>query len=231
MLKTFNECQWKFFLKYVQKLSLPQRSKIFETGKKIHALASYYLKGENIEKLEKALTEDEKQVWATLKSSKYFSMQPVETEYNLSCKIGEWWVGGRLDALVVNTLASGPSFLNEEEGPYGFCHPSSQFIILDYKTGQIPQNAESDFQTIVYLLCSDRFLNLKGGYESLKFVYIGLKNDSEREIFLTSDNKKNYEEKLMKILKDIEFALKTKVFEKNSDKCKFCEYCKLCKQS
>ena len=208
MLKTFDECQWKFFLKYIQKISLPQRAKVFETGKKIHALANYHLKGEDTSKLEKALSVDEKAVWEKLKLSKYFAMETIGAEYNLSCKISNRWVGGRLDALVKD---------------------GDNYLILDYKTGQLPKEAEKDFQTIVYLLCADKFLNSKGGYKTLKFVYIGLKNNSEKEILLTEDNKKLYEEKLIKTLKDVDFAVNAKAFTKNADKCKFCEYCKLCK--
>ncbi len=97
------------------------------------------------------------------------------TEYNLSCKVDKYWVGGRLDALIFN---------------------GKDYFILDYKTGQIPQNAEQDFQTIVYLLAADRFLKRKDGYNSLKFIYLGLKENKEKEITLTPELKnirrKNY---------------------------------------
>ncbi len=73
MLKTFEECPQKFFLKYIEHVSLPQRSTIFEKGKKIHALANYYLNSENIEKMEKVLTADEKLAWEALKKSEYFN--------------------------------------------------------------------------------------------------------------------------------------------------------------
>lgn len=208
MLKTFDECQWKFFLKYVQKLSVPQRSAVFEKGKKIHALANYYLNGENIEKMEKVLAPDEKITWETLKSSKYFDLQVLNTEYSLSCRIGKYWVGGRLDA---------------------FMHKDKDYFILDYKTGNIPQNAQQDFQTIVYLLCADRFLKNKGGYNSLKFVYLGLKSNIEAEILLTEDLKKQYEEKIISTCEKIDFAVSSNVFIKNIEKCKTCEFCKLCK--
>lgn len=244
MLKTFDECQQKFFLKYIQKLSVPQRSAIFEKGKKIHAFANYYLKGENIEKLEKVLTQDEKNAWAALKSSKYFKLNVVNTEYNLSSKIGKYWVGGRLDA-----------FMSDGES----------YFILDYKTGNIPQNAEQDFQTIVYLLCSDKFLkkkggsrsesesacekqaeqdelndsdvrvcdnklhrSKKGGYNSLKFVYLGLKNDTEKEILLSDELKKQYEAKIISTCQKIDFAVGSNIFGKNKERCKNCEYKKLC---
>lgn len=209
MLKTFDECQQKFFFKYIQKLSVPQRSAIFEKGKKVHALANYYLNGENIEKMEKVLTPDEKIAWESLKSSKYFKLNVLNTEYNLSCKIGKYWVGGRLDA-----------FMCDE--------PLSNYFILDYKTGNIPSNAEQDFQTIVYLLCADKFLHAKGGYKALKFIYIGLKNDIEKEILLTEDIKKQYEEKIISTCEKIDFAVNSNVYSKNNARCKNCEYNKIC---
>lgn len=205
MLKTFDECQQKFLLKYVQKCSLPQRSSIFEKGKKIHALANYYLNGFDIEKMEKTLNSDEKLTWESLKSNKYFKLNVVNTEYNLSCKVGKYWVGGRLDA-----------FMSDDES----------YVILDYKTGQIPANAEQDFQTIVYLLAADK--HLKGNYESLKFIYLGLKNDTEKEILLTNELKKQYEEKIIKICEKIDFAINSNVFAMNHTKCSTCEYQKIC---
>lgn len=205
MLKTFDECQQKFLLKYVQKCSLPQRSSIFEKGKKIHALANYHLNGFDISKMEKTLNSDEKMAWESLKSNKYFKLNVVDTEYNLSCKIGKYWVGGRLDA-----------FMSDGEN----------YLILDYKTGQIPSNAEQDFQTIVYLLAADK--HLKGNYKSLKFIYLGLKNETEKEILLTDDLKKQYEEKIIETCAKIDFAINSNIFAMNQRKCATCEYNKIC---
>lgn len=205
MLKTFEECPQKFFFKYIQKLSLPQRSTFFEKGKKIHALANYYLNSENIEKMEKVLTNDEKIAWETLKSNKYFKLNVFNTEYNLSCKIDKYWIGGRLDALVFN---------------------DKDYYILDYKTGNIPANAEQDFQTIVYLLCVDKYL--KSNYNSLKFVYLGLKNNIEKEILLTDNLKKQYEEKIIQTCKKIDLVSSSASFQQNKTVCEICEYNKIC---
>lgn len=207
MLKTFKECPQKFFLKYVERMALPQRSTIFEKGKKIHALANYYLNGENIEKMEKVLTADEKLAWEALKSSAYFKLNVFNTEYNLSCKVDKYWIGGRLDALIYN---------------------GKDYFILDYKTGQIPQNAEQDFQTIVYLLAADKFLQRKGGYNSLKFVYLGLKESKEKEIILTPELKKQYEEKIIETCKKIDSTASSSVFAQNKERCLKCEYAKFC---
>lgn len=209
MLKTFDECQQKFFLKYIQKLSVPQRSTIFEKGKKIHALANYYLNGANIEKMEKTLNPDEKIAWESLKSNKYFKLKMLNTEYNLSCKIDKYWAGGRLDA-----------FMADE----------NNYFILDYKTGNIPSNAEQDFQTIVYLLAADKLLAKKGGYKSLKFVYIGLKNNVEKEILLEENLKKQMTEKIISACEKIEFAVNSNVFTKNCERCCHCEYNKICNE-
>lgn len=204
MLRTFEECQEKFFLKYVQKVLLPQHSSIFEKGNKIHALANYYLNGADISKMEKILTSEEKLTWENLKSNKYFKLKVLNTEYNLSCKIGKYWIGGRLDA-----------FVSDDKGNY---------VILDYKTGNIPQNAQEDFQTIVYLLSADKYLKSKDGYNSLKFVYLGLKNDVEKEIELTQELKKYYEEKIISTCEKIDSSYRAK----NKDKCLKCEYNKMC---
>ena len=72
MLKTFLDCPQKYIFKYDEKISVPQKSSWFEKGKKVHALAHYYLRGDDITNLEPALTEEEKQIWQTLKSNIYF---------------------------------------------------------------------------------------------------------------------------------------------------------------
>lgn len=209
-LKTFEECQQKFFLKYVEKISLPQRSTMFEKGKKIHALANYYLNGTNIEKMEKTLNVNEKSIWESLKSNKYFKLNVVNTEYNLASKIGNYWVGGRLDALVSNENA---------------------YIILDYKTGNIPANVQQDFQTIVYLLCADKLLNKRGGYNSLKFIYLGLKDNIEKEILFTPNLKKQYEEKIISTCEKIDFCINSQTIPKNLNHCNTCEYSKICNEA
>lgn len=256
MLKTFDECQQKFFLKYIQKLSVPQPSYLFEKGKKIHALANYYLRGENVEKLEKVLNVDEKIAWEALKSNKYFKLKVLNTEYNLSCKVGKYWVGGRLDAFMVDSQmqpchaelvsASNQQSIQEKSRnefgvtisenipEYSSSHLSpltSHYFILDYKTGNIPADAGQDFQTIVYLLSADKYLQKHGGYKSLKFVYLGLKQDVEKEILFSEELKKQYEEKIIKTCEKIDFAItsnSSNVFSKNAERCKTCEYKKLC---
>ena len=208
MLKTFDECQMKFLFKYVQRISVPQSSSFFEKGKKIHALANYYLNKADIDRMERVLTADEKTAWELLKANKYFKLQMLNTEYNLSCKVGKYWFGGRLDALMAD---------------------GENYYILDYKTGNLPNNPEQDFQTFVYLLCVDKFLkSKKRTCNSLQFVYIGLKNDAEKIVLLSAELKNQYEERVVSICDKVEFAIKSDVFSKNKDGCSRCEYNKIC---
>ena len=141
---------------------MPTNDEVFELGKNIHALASYYLRKENLHKMEQALSEREKQIWEYLKNVKYFGYETVNTEYNLSVKIGTHFFGGRLDALVRN---------------------NGHYYILDYKTGSVPKNAKYDFQTMIYLLSVSVFFKT----DKVSFIYLDLKNKEEVKIDLTMD--------------------------------------------
>lgn len=209
MLKTFKSCPLKYKFKYIDRISLPQKASFFEKGKKVHALANYYLKGDDISKFEPTLNENEKIAWNNLKSNEFFSYKYVNSEYNLSCKIGDYWIGGRLDAIV-------KKHKNESETYY----------ILDYKTGSIPQNPEYDYQTMVYLLClsSAPFITPQ---DEIKFVYIDLKNNQNCVIDFTQEKKLEYEKAITTICSNIENIQIPEDIE-HQKMCDFCEYKKIC---
>lgn len=201
MLKTFEACPKKYYFKYVQKISVPQKSSLFEKGKKVHALANYYLRGDDISKMEKALGSDEKLTWEILKQNEFFQKSYVNSEYNLSCKVRDYWIGGRLDALMKD---------------------ENNYYILDYKTGSIPKNPEYDFQTMVYLLCTAKMYG-----NNLKFIYIDLKNNQNCIIDYNSDKEKIYGEKIIETCNKIESVQLPEEIE-HSKTCDFCEYKKIC---
>lgn len=157
---------------------MPVNDDVFEFGKNIHALASYYLRKENIDKMESALNEREASVWNYLKSIQYFAYDVVNTEYSLTVKVGKFYFGGRLDALVKN---------------------DEEYYILDYKTGSAPKNAKFDFQTMIYLLAVSKFFKT----DNVNFVYIDLKNKTEVKIKLTSELISEYENKLTEVANKI----------------------------
>lgn len=198
MLKTFELCPKKFYFRYVKKISMPTNDDIYELGKNIHALASYYLRKENIHKMELALNEQEKTIWEYLKEMSYFGFETINTEYNLSVKIGEHFFGGRLDALVKD---------------------NDCYYILDYKTGSAPKNAKYDYQTMIYLLAVKAFYKTN----NVIFVYLDLKNKTEVKIELTNDLIKEYSEKLESVAKKIA----TEDFTAKRDNCN-CEYNIIC---
>ena len=212
MLKTFEACPKKYYFKYIQKISVPQKSAVFEKGKKVHALANYYLRGDDISKLEKALNSEEKTIWEILKKNEYFQKSYINSEYNISCKVGDYWIGGRLDAL-----------MKDEKNYY----------ILDYKTGSIPQNPEYDYQTMVYLLCTSKLLEketlkqVQSDVRNIKFVYIDLKNNQNRIIDFPPEKEKEYEKNILAICDKITNAQLPEEIE-HSKMCEFCEYRKIC---
>lgn len=209
MLKTFKSCPLKYKFKYIDRISLPQKASFFEKGKKVHALANYYLKGDDISKFEPTLNENEKIAWNNLKSNEFFSYKYVNSEYNLSCKIGDYWIGGRLDAIVKKHK-----------------HESETYYILDYKTGSIPKNPEYDYQTMVYLLClsSAPFITPQ---DEIKFVYIDLKNNQNCVIDFTQEKKLEYEKAITTICSNIENIQIPEDIE-HQKMCDFCEYKKIC---
>ena len=198
MLKTFEQCPRKFDYKYLQGISMPVNDDIFEFGKNIHALASYYLRNEFIDKLEKSLNPKEYDVWMYLKNSIYFSYEVVNTEYNLSVKVGDFYFGGRLDALVKD---------------------NDRYYILDYKTGSAPEGAKYDYQTMIYILAVKEFFKT----DNIKFVYIDLKNREEVSVEFNSESDKEYREKLISISNKIN-AFETAPKKENCN----CEYEKIC---
>ncbi len=205
MLKTYKSCPLKYKFKYIDKISLPQKASFFEKGKKVHALANYYLMGNDISKFEPTLNESEKEAWNNLKNNEFFNLEYVNSEYNLSCKIGDFWIGGRLDAIV---------------------RKDNNLYILDYKTGSIPQNPETDYQTMVYLLCLSGvpFITPQN---NLKFVYIDLKNNQNCVIDFNQDIKSEYEKAIVQICSSIENAQYPEDIE-HQKMCNFCEYKKIC---
>lgn len=201
MLKTYKTCPKKFYYQYVEGLRVPMSSLPFEKGKKIHALANYYLQGINISRIETALTEDERIIWNLLLNNPFYKKDCLKSEFYLSTKIGDFWVGGRLDAVV---------------------HDGDEYYILDYKTGSIPKNPEYDYQTMIYLLCLDRYLK---HYESLSFVYINLKDKQNHVIKFDEKMKQDYEQRIIQICSQLSLD---SLYLPYFDSCKCCEFLKIC---
>ena len=143
MLKTYEQCKKKFFLQYVRNIYMPKSETNFETGKNIHAIARYYLSGLDIKKFENSLSESELKLWKDLQNNEFFCKTPVKTEFQLNFKLKNLWFGGRIDAIVKE---------------------KNNYYILDYKTGNAPKDAKYDYQTMIYLLATSKYL------DAVKFI-------------------------------------------------------------
>ena len=201
MLKTFDICPAKFYYRYIEQIPAPVLDKNFSAGKNIHALASYYLKNADIKKFENALTGTELPFWEYLKTNKYLGYEPVGVEKNIITKINDFWLGGRLDAIVKE---------------------NNDYFILDYKTGGVDGDMLYDYQTMIYLIAFDSYIS---DYENLNFVYIDLKNKNETEINFTQELKESYSKLLSQ---KCESVLNFDISKfKKAEQCK-CEYSKIC---
>ena len=202
MLKTYDNCAKKFYYQYIENLRVPQDASKFEKGKKIHALANYFLQGVNISRIETALSAEELNVWNLLLENPFFRKDYYRSEYQISCKINKYWIGGRLDAVV---------------------RDFDDYYILDYKTGSIPANFQYDYQTMIYLLCLDKIL--KSDYHTLSFVYINLKEKNNCVVKFNDILRVEYEKKIVDMCSKIELD---RVYNPNISKCSMCEYKRLC---
>lgn len=202
MLKLFSVCPAKFYYRFIEQVSAPFLDEKFRTGKNIHALASYFLRGIDIKKFEKVLNEHENMLWLNLKLNKYFNLEPVGVEKTILFGLYEFWLGGRLDAIVKS---------------------DEDYYILDYKTGGVDDNMTFDYQTMVYMLACDKYIE---DYKNLYFVYIDLKNNKNIEIKFTNELKKEYQDRL-KTICDLIFNFDITKYDKKND-CK-CEYISICK--
>lgn len=201
MIKTYINCPKQFYYKYIDNFTLPHSQKPFEKGEKIHALANYNLQGIKIDRIENALTREEKDIWESLKQNPFYNMKVLKTEFVLNAKINKFWINGRIDAIVMD---------------------NNEYYILDYKTGTIPKNPEYDPQTMVYLYCVDKYLK---DYSKLSFVYINLRDKNNYVIEYTPLQKKDYQIILETTCDKIN---EDNSYKQNKKNCLNCEYNRLC---
>ena len=128
-------------------------------------------------------------------------MNYLKSEFTLMLKLSDYWLSGRLDALVNN---------------------GDNYYILDYKTGAIPKDPQYDPQTMIYLLCADKYLK---SYKTLSFVYIDLKNKQNYVIEFNEDLKAKYRQNLLEICNKISAD---SLYCGDNKSCKYCEFNKIC---
>ncbi len=218
MLKTFQDCPKKYYLEYEKKIQIPQDISFSQTGKNLHSIINYYLKGFNTDKLSSALTKEEQALWENFLSLNITKDVTLESEYTFNIKtIQGFWLTGRIDAIT-----------KENE----------IYTIYDWKTGKTPSNPKEDLQTLIYLFALDKILKSKEGEEKskiLRFVYINLKKAESTDIFIQNELFDNIEGTISDIIKEIKDFSESVIFTdrvnldkifKNYTKNKKCSTCK-----
>ncbi len=224
MLKTYMECPYKYYLEYEKKIKIPQDVSFADTGKNLHALINYYFKGFDVSKLEKALSDDEKTLWANFLNAKIDRNNIFKSEYGFNVKIkDDNWLTGRIDAIT------------KEDNTY---------TIYDWKTGKLPENPEKDIQTIVYLFALDKILqkrNFSGEKPILRFVYMDLKTSETKAVFIQNETLNPSIETIYAIIKESQEFSETNYCSKNNNlqnscsngikntSCKTCKFNSICK--
>ena len=187
MLKTFRECPYKYYLEYEKKINIPQDNSQAETGKNIHALINYYLKGFNTEKLIGSLSERELQLWNNYLNLNIKNNNIFLSEYSFNIKINKKnWLTGRIDAI-------------SREG--------NSYTIYDWKTGNLPIAPDKDLQTMTYSIALSKQLNHtcdKDRVNSLRFVYMSLKTAESIDLIIPSRIIEGYSKTICAIIEELE---------------------------
>lgn len=164
-LKILQISKAEFEKKFIDKIELIEENKDAILGNKFHSLICYYLKNYNIKKFENSLLNEEKELFLKIKNSKTMAIakntsekyieQPFFIKEFLNNK--PFFLTGRFDAI-----------LKMED----------KYIILDWKTKNLPKDANNDIQTIVYLHCASKLFNTK----NIEMIYYSLYNDEEKNV-------------------------------------------------
>ena len=156
-LKVLDNSYEEFKRKYILKLDFLEKNEEAIIGNKFHFLISCLLKGQNFEKMEKSLNEEEFKIWNDVKNSEIINFatlcfekyieQPFLIKENLNGN--NFYLTGRFDAVVKN---------------------NDKYTILDWKTKNLPKNPEFDLQTIVYFEAASKLFKT----ENLEMFYYSL---------------------------------------------------------
>lgn len=162
-LKILQISKTEFERKFIDKIELIEENKDAILGNKFHSLICYYLKNYNIQKFENSLLENEKEIFEKIKTSKIMTMaknadekfieQPFFTKETINNK--PFYLTGRFDAVLK---------INDK------------YIILDWKTKNLPKDVNEDIQTIVYLHCASKLFKTN----NVEMIYYSLTNGEEK---------------------------------------------------
>jgi len=216
--ETWRTCHYKYYLKYIKQLRLPEPKANYELGKTIHALVCYYLRGFEITPLEESLDVEKLNHWNSLKNHPIITNKLIATEWRFEARVNgtDSWLNGRIDAVFYDTEAD-------------------KYIIADWKTGQnLPKEPEDSFQTRIYLYSffkAQKDLKLDFPHEKLVFQYIKTAAEAEaaEPIYYSHEKEIEYENQFRTLIEEIHCSENFPPREDAGSKsCKYCPYQKFC---
>lgn len=180
-LKLLEKNYTEFQDKYIYNLSIYKKDSRATLGQKFHSLICFYIKGFDIKKLLLDLDKIELSYWKKLEEilapkKKNF----IKTEYSFLTKnefMGKpYYLTGRFDAIYKE---------------------NDEITIYDWKTLNLPKNASSDLQTIVYLYCASIIFNT----DKVKMRYLSI--EKLDYIDITLGDIQGYKNRIEKIIKKL----------------------------
>lgn len=234
-LECFNQCNYKYYLKYVLRIKPYQPIRYpLVTGVAFHELVNEMYQECNFTRdflvrrwkpLFNRCVEEEGSTWGdTSESKKYldygyilinqffkfanengYLIKPIHSEWAFSFNIGEMVIVGKTDIII-------------QRGP------NMPVEVLDFKTAwKLPTQAQVDANKQLTLY--DWAVKRELGY---KDVIVGLFLPRKKTILISKRTEEDHAI-LMKELEAFDGKIKSQTFEPNLDHCTFCEFPKHCK--
>lgn len=177
-LKILEKDMNEFINKYVYNLSLFKKDERAQLGQKFHSLICFYINNFDVSKIELALNDEEKNIWKNLQNvlaDKKNNFIKTEFPFLIKCNLNNtnYFLTGRFDAIYKD---------------------NDEYIIYDWKTLNLPKDAENDLQTIVYLYCANKIFNS----EKIKMRYLSIEKLNSKDISFADS--KFYKEKIDNII-------------------------------
>lgn len=205
MLQIAAKCLKKYDLLYNQKIRLPEFNNFARSGSRLHSLINYYFKGQNIDKLTAALTEDEKRLWQNFLNLN--TGMPLHSEYSFFVRFEDVCFTGRMDAVFYN---------------------DGKITIADWKTGDFTHGEDEAFQTMFYLYAASVIFSKNGlisDFSDISMIYYLLKVGRQIRIDFDGALFSEFENSFKKILEKIKYGRYNGISHIH---CEACEYKNLC---
>ena len=177
-LKILDKNIEEFKNKFVYNLSLFKKDDRATLGQKFHALICAYINNFDVSKMILNLNDKEKNIWENLKNIlKDKKENFIHTEFPFLIKedLNGWnyYLTGRYDAIYKE---------------------NDEYIIYDWKTLNLPREAENDLQSVVYLFCANKIFKT----EKIKMRYLSIEKLNFIDIYFENNEKyKNHIEKII----------------------------------